>query len=865
MNNVPPLYSKRDFDVLRRGFQEEYIDPHNLVSETIAEIKDNITKYCENPALYVAPYTSLVTSSMMGKSRLMKEIAHSVPSVYMCLRPQDSSGYPHPTPILPEWINQGVQSQIRNYKPTSDPNFIIPTFKFAIFLLCLLKELSNLVEDILCNHPTRVSDRDPYLWMWEIFAEPESPDDKKRCENFWANVVNAATEMMKKEARETKNTGLVHTAYSYLRAIYGTAIRDAYANLKKAFCIFSDKDFNLLLIFDEARTLCDISAVDGKIIPSEFDFDPETITNSPIYTAFPPFSNFRALRRAECYLTLAKSPSDPLTTNQKKSRASKKRRVTTARSRENIVNDYIPRIFALLTDTSARLTNFQPPAWEDRSLRLLQLPALGRVQFEPIFTFTSIDAHSMYSNELCTANINSVAKSMRLLKFGRAGWYSMRDLETDPVSLAIVKLVGGTQQWSKFFETLPEEPISAKNHLVLLAVLAPRLALNAGPCVREASEIIASHLAILMRTDDDRHFLKSAYASEPILAEASAKITQQKGWGHVLRALYRNIQTGIVEGGFRGELLSKIFCLMAVDKSQPNRTRDTWQFTRPVKVSDFLNNFIQPPDEPGMFSSVTAAIEAHAKIFNIDPVLIDRFLNGHVFFNHFIKVEEHLTLPLLVQAWNRGAALMCKPCVEAIDHVIPIILAPEPNKSPQFGPLYGEWNDAQIDEARRNVSYILINSRNYAKPRNHDKAALKMIANEGNIKFSLNKDGTKSVLELNILQEFGRKQPRKDLHNVKLLNPESVSPQHLTFVLKDISAATYKCLESLDQTPVGKMTLLYLDKLREAKADYDDDLVTQKKFKRLAARHESLPIVFGATSPSSMSDWNDFRERMRDD
>ena len=49
-----------------------------------------------------------------------------------------------------------------------------------------------------------------------------------------------------------------------------------------------------------------------------------------------------------------------------------------------------------------------------------------------------------------------------------------------------------------------------------------------------------------------------------------------------------------------------------------------------------------------------------------------------------LQVEADLTIPLLVQAWNRGAALMCKPCVEAIDHVIPIMLAPESNKSPHI-------------------------------------------------------------------------------------------------------------------------------------------------------------------------------------
>ena len=101
--------------------------------------------------------------------------------------------------------------------------------------------------------------------------------------------------------------------------------------------------------------------------------------------------------------------------------------------------------------------------------------------------------------------------------------------------------------------------MSAKNRLVLLAVLAPRLALNTGPCVPEASEIIASHLAILMTIDEDRHFLRSAYPSEPIVAEASAQMTKLKGWGQELRALYTNIQTGIVEGGFRGEVIIQDF------------------------------------------------------------------------------------------------------------------------------------------------------------------------------------------------------------------------------------------------------------------------------------------------------------------
>jgi hypothetical protein len=798
---------------------------------------------------------------MMGKTRLIKEIARNVPSVYMCLREKESSGYPSRTPILPDWINQGVMDQVHTYETTPDIRFMIPTLKFCLFFLALIQNLSALVDDVL-NHGSKVSNTDPYLWMWQFFAEPESCDVERR-RSFWDKVVHDAEKGMQKHAQATQVTKLVDVAYSYLRANFGRDISDAYASLKRAFGIVNGKDFNLLLICDEARILCDISAIDGKIITTDLDldFDPETETRRPTETNHPPFSNFRAFRRALRYLMLARSLAEPFThlPNQRDAVSSRAMR---GQSEKNAASSDVPRIFALLTDTSSRLTNFQPTAWEDRSMRMLSLPALGNKEFDPIFTFTSIDAHSMYLNVQCTSNLDLVADASRLLKFGRAGWYSVgRHLEMDPVTFAMVKLTGGTQQWQKFFETPPEKPLTSKTRLVLLAILAPRLAVTAGPYLREAAEIISSHLAILMRTD--RHFLRTAYPSEPIVAEASAQITRQQGWGQVLRALFTNVQTGIVEGGFRRDLLTKILCLMAVDKSQPVRTTGSWEFTRPVKVSDFLNNFIRPPGKKGEFASATAAIETLAANSTIDPAITHRFLNGHVFFNHFIRVEESLTMPLLVQAWNRGAALMCKSMTtKLIDHVIPVMLAPEPNKSPEFGPLYGEWTDAQIEETRQNVSYILLNSKNFVKPTNHDETA-----NEENIKFSLDNHSRKSVLELNILQEFGPKQPRREAHNVSLrVHPDipiqGVPAQQLFFILKGLSATTYTCLESLDERPDGKMALVYLEKLREGKVDYDDDLVPQKKLKHLAARHDCLPLVFGATTKSSMEDWDDFRERM---
>ena len=88
-----------------------------------------------------------------------------------------------------------------------------------------------------------------------------------------------------------------------------------------------------------------------------------------------------------------------------------------------------------------------------------------------------------------------------------------------------------------------------------------------GPYTLEASELIASHLAVLTRTDDERHFLRTVYPSEPLLAEVSARLTHRYGWAHPLSALVHYIEGRIVEAGFRGELITKIICLMAMDEA----------------------------------------------------------------------------------------------------------------------------------------------------------------------------------------------------------------------------------------------------------------------------------------------------------
>ena len=46
-------------------------------------------------------------------------------------------------------------------------------------------------------------------------------------------------------------------------------------NLTKAFNVADDKDFDMLLIFDEARYLTDTSAIDGEHMPSNVEYQEE--------------------------------------------------------------------------------------------------------------------------------------------------------------------------------------------------------------------------------------------------------------------------------------------------------------------------------------------------------------------------------------------------------------------------------------------------------------------------------------------------------------------------------------------------------------------------------------------------------------
>ena len=144
--------------------------------------------YHKDPKAYVAPYTSLVTSSMMGKSRLTKEMSKYIPCVYICLRP-GGSGYPERSPQIAKWFEEPLSTIAPGLEPEvmqADFDDHFPTLKYATFLLSLITSLATLASidnDELFHRKLHVSRAD-LRWMWEFFAEPPNRLTEKNVMRF---------------------------------------------------------------------------------------------------------------------------------------------------------------------------------------------------------------------------------------------------------------------------------------------------------------------------------------------------------------------------------------------------------------------------------------------------------------------------------------------------------------------------------------------------------------------------------------------------------------------------------------------------------------------------------------------------------
>ncbi|KAI7961373.1 hypothetical protein MJO28_001862 [Puccinia striiformis f. sp. tritici] len=98
-------------DVVKKGYTSDYVGHDDIVTPTIKILEARALAWF--PEIYFAPYTCIFGPTMIGKSRLLKELAKEVCVIYICLRPKGSTGEPPRSQLATEMV--ATQSSEEHY------------------------------------------------------------------------------------------------------------------------------------------------------------------------------------------------------------------------------------------------------------------------------------------------------------------------------------------------------------------------------------------------------------------------------------------------------------------------------------------------------------------------------------------------------------------------------------------------------------------------------------------------------------------------------------------------------------------------------------------------------------------------------
>ncbi len=278
----------------------------------------------------------------------------------------------------------------------------------------------------------------------------------------------------------------------------------------------------------------------------------------------------------------------------------------------------------------------------------------------------------MESGSLYQKLFNSIEKPgdffKEQIRFGRPAWSIYEEEEVSVVDLATAKILGGVEFRSNQFQMEEES---------YLSVLSCRLCLTVTPGSVLSSNLIGNYCAICVYLSGNE--IVPLYCSDPCLMEgaAQAMYTSKFDFKRALAVLRNYMKQGVVSAGFRGELISKILLLIAMDtalqsKSQIDNCKS--KYTRAITVRDYLK---------ALFGSAYESIlEAQ------NAQMMSSLQDGLVFFNAFYYCDKTPTKETMVEYLSRGLAIVCKEGQAGCDLIIPILI-------------------------KKRLSYILVQVKNY--------------------------------------------------------------------------------------------------------------------------------------------------------
>jgi hypothetical protein len=190
------------------------------------------------------------------------------------------------------------------------------------------------------------------------------------------------------------------------------------------------------------------------------------------------------------------------------------------------------------------------------------------------------------------------------------------------------------------------------------------------------AELIQFKMRVVFNIPEARHYLWSGYPSEPILAEAAARLLNSAHDHSIMNQapeiLESALKTGLLARGERGELVARALFTVAHDRAIMQQTpvvQSTSHFHRPLPLLMLLENLLAPD----IWHKVRSAKPFYA--FGNDPTLEDAFKNTWVNFSHFIQLGDHdsFTLHCASQLLKRGAAIQAYGNQYNMDGGLPLL------------------------------------------------------------------------------------------------------------------------------------------------------------------------------------------------
>jgi hypothetical protein len=323
-----------------------------------------------------------------------------------------------------------------------------------------------------------------------------------------------------------------------------------------------------------------------------------------------------------------------------------------------------PLFFGVALDTFGEVARLMPKEDPDPSFRSFSeaerqlLPPMYLVQFRrnPVRKWWLAQG----------TEETQVLKSL-LLNQGRYLWYMYRDYmnEMGLITFGCQKLLVGQN---------PANINSDEKQCVCMALLGCRVAIAFHCMEKRAFDMVRSYMGVCYFIFPGRDELVYGYPSEPLLAQSASLLLREGAfepeggdvlsqndaclvdgtfsWKKTLKTVSPMFRKGLVGAGVRGELICRLLLTMAWDKCQKKE-----YLHRPVPILEFLKAL-------GGNSLVSILKEKK-----------NAFLNGRLYFTHFVYVDYEVNTPEMLASFARnGQAILCQNNQQAIDLLIPVVL-----------------------------------------------------------------------------------------------------------------------------------------------------------------------------------------------